>query len=982
MIHTSNAFKDALLENSHCVAKATILLKNGETLQVDQTDIFQEGVKIDDGTSSTSTFDVGAAVIGKLTLSLNNIKDTFSNVDFTDAVITVWVGKSLGNTMEWLKKGVYNADDPQASASILSIEALDNMEKFDRNYDGSLTFPATMQSIVRHACNQCGVILGTNTFDFDTYVIQKNPFKSNEQVTWREILSHCAQIAGCYARCNTDGQLELKWYDQTVFESNGLDGGCFDNGAPDYQSGDCADGGNFADYASGSAVDGGEFDQSAWTNCHHIYALSGLKVATDDVVITGIRVTASDEVKRGTETLKGETVLYGRVGYVLEITGNPLICYGQAETVAAHLGKKMVGMRFRKMSASCLGDPSIEAGDAAYVTDRKGNAYSCYITNLTYTIGSYERISTDAETPSRNTSKRYSEITKALVEADRNTEAKLSAYDQYVTQMNQLAMNAMGYYQTVETLEDGSRITYMHDKPKLAESMVVYKITADGFFISQDGGKTYSAGIDKNANAVVNVLAAVGINADWINAGELVVKDKQGREMFYASMETGAVRINAERLSIGSNPVAMPEQIEIATSFYLQMNDYFGIPTKADGTGDYTECETTVKAMFGSQDVSDAAAYSVLADSSVTGTWDASAHRYKVTNLTGETGKVTFTVTYQNRKETGVFQVSKNKAGADGVVYVVTPSAQTVTVTDEGLTPGSVTFRCAKRTNLDETVQAAAWLLEKTTDGIAWEVVDYDQEVTGYTKTYTLEDQTWTGIRVTAAPSFWQGGFPRQGLYARTIVSMIKDATALTQEEVFNKLTNNGEWQGLYSDSSGNLYFNASYIKTGMLSADLIQGGTLQAGNKNNEAGQIWVYNDSGAVVATLDKDGLIASKGKFKEGCEFLGKLVSGYSTMGQIMIEGGTIYGYFAGKQRGLIDCAASITYQGTNYRGFQIKTEFLDIKAERLATMAGQSGVSNMCGSGSMSVITNIVELQGALRWEKSTYYFINGLLCSAL
>ena len=176
---------------------------------------------------------------------------------------------------------------------------------------------------------------------------------------------------------------------------------------------------------------------------------------------------------------------------------------------------------------------------------------------------------------------------------------------------------------------------------------------------------------------------------------------------------------------------------------------------------------------------------------------------------------------------------------------------------------------------------------------------------------------------------------------------MIKDATALTQEEVFNKLTNNGEWQGLYSDSSGNLYFNASYIKTGMLSADLIQGGTLQAGNKNNEAGQIWVYNDSGAVVATLDKDGLIASKGKFKEGCEFLGKLVSGYSTMGQIMIEGGTIYGYFAGKQRGLIDCAASITYQGTNYRGFQIKTEFLDIKAERLATMAGQSGVSNMCG-----------------------------------
>ena len=135
MIHRSNAFKDAMLENTRCVARATILLKDGQELLADSTNIFQEGVKIDDSTSGTSSFDIGAAVINKLTLSLNNIDDCYSCFDFTDAVITLWVGKQLGDKIEWLKKGVFNADDPQSNASVLVIEALDNMEKFDRDYD-------------------------------------------------------------------------------------------------------------------------------------------------------------------------------------------------------------------------------------------------------------------------------------------------------------------------------------------------------------------------------------------------------------------------------------------------------------------------------------------------------------------------------------------------------------------------------------------------------------------------------------------------------------------------------------------------------------------------------------------------------------------------------------------------------------------------------------------------------------------------------
>lgn len=561
MINTSNEFKDALQKNNTCIVRATIQLKSGKILNIDASNTMQNGTKIDDGTSSPGSFDVGAAVINKLTLTLNNHHDTFSDDDFTDAVITVWVGKLLDGRIEWLKKGVFNAEDPKASTSILTIEALDNMEKFDRSYDGKLTFPRTLQAIVQYCCDRCGVLLCTTRFDNDSFTIMANPFSDEDKMTYREILSYCAQIAGCYARCNTDGQLELKWYPRAIFDADNLDGGGFDTNTPTYSTGDTADGGNFTDYNSGNAIDGGTFTN--WQQAHHIYRTNALEVSTDDVVITGIQVTASEK-KQDNEILAGETALYGAKGYVLTVEKNPFIEHGRANEVATYLGQKIVGMRFRKMSASCLGDPSIEAGDAAYISDRKGNTYHCYITNLTYTVNGFEQISTDAETPSRNTAKRYSEITKAIIESGKNTDIKLSQYDTYVGKMNELAMNAMGYYQTIADQSDGSRISYMHDKPKLTESMLIYKISADGFFMSRDGGKTYTHGVDKNGNAVMNVIAAIGIVADWVNTRGLKAQDNDGKTTFEVDAATGRVSIDADLITIKSENVTTENEMTAA----------------------------------------------------------------------------------------------------------------------------------------------------------------------------------------------------------------------------------------------------------------------------------------------------------------------------------------------------------------------------------------------------------------------------------
>lgn len=119
---------------------------------------------------------------------------------------------------------------------------------------------------------------------------------------------------------------------------------------------------------------------------------------------------------------------------------------------------------------------------------------------------------------------------QALEEAKRYSDENLTMYDRAVQNMNLLAANSMGLYRESETQSDGSVIYYMSNRPIVKNEdgtcefeldSVVYKMTADGFFVSEDGGITYTSGFDAEGNAVVNVLSAIGITFDWARGGTL-----------------------------------------------------------------------------------------------------------------------------------------------------------------------------------------------------------------------------------------------------------------------------------------------------------------------------------------------------------------------------------------------------------------------------------------------------------------------------
>ena len=94
--------------------------------------------------------------------------------------------------------------------------------------------------------------------------------------------------------------------------------------------------------------------------------------------------------------------------------------------------------------------------------------------------------------------------------------------------------------------------------------------------------------------------------------------------------------------------------------------------------------------------------------------------------------------------------------------------------------------------------------------------------------------------------------------YAQNVSAEAAQAlnNALTQMEIFNRLTGNGVAQGLYI-VDGQLYVNASYINAGEMSANRIRGGRYAVGGVNDTSGAIDIYDKDGNVIGVIDRKGV-----------------------------------------------------------------------------------------------------------------------------
>lgn len=651
MINVSNAFREKLEAGEPVRMVVDITFPDGTKKTINE-DIMNGDNGFSDCAESSS-FPVGATICKTLALSINNDQEQWKNYNFYGAKIHAYLKlqtsyaapesvstlldesynpilDSTGDPIiatqaatkdiiETIDKGVYTVTTPEQYSDIINVTALDDMYKANKAYTSELKLPQSLINLIRDACGTIGI--GMNlVMDHGDIIIRKIP----DGMTFRQLFGYAAMVESANARIDYSGNLQFVKWD---FERTNI---------PELKN-----------YGNPPTL------------------------SSDDIVITGIKVTNGQS---NDDTDTEHSGMYGEEGYVLELE-NELIDTDQLQTVANIIGEQIVGARFRNLEGDLVYNPLVEFGDMVHTYDRSGNKYLTPLTDVSGNVGGLTTVKTQADDPIRGSSDFYGNSTKAIVAARQMVQKEASAREKAIQRLAETLNSSSGLYMTQEPQQDGSIIYYMHNKPTIKESNIIWKLTAEAFAVSIDGGKTYPYGFAVTGELITRLLYAEGINADYINAGTLIVRDKSGNVIFEADMDTGSVTLDGSYVTIGGKP--LDEKIEdvenmaaLARNMTMQLdNDYQGIPVDSDGNyTEFPECTTTATVMYGTQDITDNCTYTITTSQNIQGNWNRETKTYTVTGLTADSGWVNIKAAYLNNLVVSKqFSLAKQYAGPQGI---------------------------------------------------------------------------------------------------------------------------------------------------------------------------------------------------------------------------------------------------------------------------------------------------------------------------
>lgn len=529
MINVSNTFKEKLQDGEQVIEIVEITFADGTTKTL-ENEIMIGNNDFSDCAESGS-FPVGATVCKTMKLELDNTEDQWKDYNFYQAKVhaylklqtsvaepaseSIWMDvfyepilDTDGNSIvlsraasedryETIDKGIYTITTPEQYGEILSFTALDGMYKTNAKYYSALTLPQTVIALVRDACESLNIPIGFSSMAHGNVIVTALP----DNMTFRQLIGWAAMLETANARIDNRGYLQfIKW--------------------------------NFGAVENGSLV---PFKLEDY--------VSSPTLSSDDIVITGIRVKNKESES-----------LFGTAGYVLELENN-LLSDSDLGTVAAWIGGDLVGAKFRNLQGDLIYNPLLEFGDMAYSFDRNGNKYLTPITDVSSPLNGITTVKTQADDPIRNSSTYMSEATKALVEARQLVKDERTEREKAVERLANTLKESGGLYMTEDPQDDGSVIYYMHNKPTLEESDIVWKLTAEAIGISTDGGKTYPYGFTVTGEMITRLLYAEGINASYINAGALIVRDTNGKIIFSADIDNNQIVIDGASVRIGASPL-------------------------------------------------------------------------------------------------------------------------------------------------------------------------------------------------------------------------------------------------------------------------------------------------------------------------------------------------------------------------------------------------------------------------------------------
>ena len=140
------------------------------------------------------------------------------------------------------------------------------------------------------------------------------------------------------------------------------------------------------------------------------------------------------------------------------------------------------------------------------------------------------------------------------------------------------------------------------------------------------------------------------------------------RISIFARDFTGTIWWDDVQLETGNQVMDWTPALEDMETLVITLsNEAHTITTDKNGNGgNFADCETTVQVYNGTQDVTSQTAYTVTKSRGVTGAWDSTNHKYKVTALSTDNGYVDIKAVYNGISVVKRFTISKSKTGATG----------------------------------------------------------------------------------------------------------------------------------------------------------------------------------------------------------------------------------------------------------------------------------------------------------------------------
>lgn len=483
MYKVSQEVKNLFNKNYIQVADITVNGVN-ESFSVAENEIVQGSLSIDRYSVSNSKIEVGSAVAAELTLKLKNDDGKYDNTVFEGAEVFVKIGIKKWDAhrwenavIHWIPCGYFTIDEPPRALSAITISALDRMILFDKTVDISkLSFPMTVADLLNKICTICGVTLATDITRLPNKDYQITAYPEGQDLTYRTLLQWCAALTGTCAFMNYDGNLELKWYEQTDLTISPSER---------YNS----------------------------------------DMQENDVAITGIyfKDAANTEYIAGTDD------------YCLDLSSNGLL-QDNVQVVLDTLYVSLKGFSYRPYTATIKSAPYIYPMDMIHYEDAKGEVHDTIITNVTFGMNLSTSIAGKGETTQKQKYSQGGGLTKQqatiLEKLRENLDKAMTAKEQAQLELNRLLSNSLGLNIVTIPQDDGTQVYYFCDGETLESSNIIYTFKANGFAWTKswnDGNPVWKYGFSKDGNAIYNMLAAYKISTEYLDA-ECVTAEKLSAE--------------------------------------------------------------------------------------------------------------------------------------------------------------------------------------------------------------------------------------------------------------------------------------------------------------------------------------------------------------------------------------------------------------------------------------------------------------------